>query len=266
MSSEHKTINSGSQTGPLCPHLAETSAIISAIEYLRSNSANFTFVITRSPMDRESGNLQDSYIAIHKSDTDELAKLPVTLSQGKNIQICFQTSDQGLARIQLTARSWEIWIDTPAVREILLQFNKMIRAGQKARFATSGFAALLVFWPFLLMFILFIIGAATDSRFRGSGQQQFKVENTPAWIDEVLRPVPYLWLLTMICALGIGIVRLQGGGMRRWPERFSKRALILAFHQFRINPLNREATRMVVASIISGVVAAVIAAALIGKK
>jgi len=241
------------------------------VESLREKSDNITLVIDRSPFDRERGEYQESNLILQESDQALLSDMSSLLPKARKIQIVFSSSDGGIARIKLTERRWEIWVDTPGVRTAISEFNDHIHEKSKGRLVTPDFAYAAATLPFFVLFFFVIViagmnGNSTSGTKVKSGSPDVNVVVFPYWSVVIVLALVAIWVLFIALALGIGILRILGGGMRVWPKYLSGDSLKYSFYRLGVNPLNRGSVRTIITSILSSVLTAVLLFFLLGKR
>ena len=170
--------------------------------------------------------------------------------------------EKGIAKVDLTARSWEILNNGSSIRDKLISVNTQLLKGVRSRFIfiTPGHITWTILTPLWSSILLFIIWGLSNSRARylinsnAPNSQAALDALVPHWIDSYVRTMLILWPLFLFAGLVMMAIRLMSGGLRTWPESLTFKSAIGALCRVRISTFSTGN----VATIIIGVIIAVV--------
>jgi hypothetical protein len=167
----------------------------------------------------------------------------------------------GAAKVDLTHRKWEIWIRSAGLRQRLKAFNQQLRSGAYTRLITADAALMIATIPVWSSFLVSIAWSLSSSKARHevwSGKTSSNIQ-WPNSVTSFEYSMVKLWLVFLIIALGIGAIRLMGGGLGIWPEYLSQHSFQKAIYEIRSNfALPRNINAPLFVSVAGAIVGAIV--------
>ena len=198
------------------------------------------FIINRSTIDPTNGNTQDASITLSEQDPPSLGdSLDSRLKHSRQVILVLVQKDGGVAKIDLTARKWQVWIRSATVPSNIRAFDKKLSQGAHSRLFTVDSAIALVLFPLWGPLALFFIWSASSQKARYEVWSGHKSASStfpfPAWINHFAHAAAALWPIFVVIAIGIFVVTATSGGLRVWPTYLSRHSFQWAIYQVRSN-------------------------------
>jgi hypothetical protein len=241
-----------------------------ALRELLKDTDRYIFMIKRSRINRESGQAQAGELTLFENDSIELdSALDPRLLRSRQAAVLLVDKDRGIAKVDITGRSWEVLQDSALLRERLIAFNSKLIKGGRARLISAGYVALVSLFPLWSSFVLFIAWTVSSARNRylfynsasshvnPNPKQPFPVP-PPHWLGSYFKAVIFLWPVFLFISLAMGSVRLMGGGLRVWPESLTLRSAAQAFYRIRISTFTAGNASTVIIGVITAVIASLL--------
>jgi hypothetical protein len=246
--------------GRLTGRLVSEEAMNDALRYLLEDCQRYMLIVNRSIINPDSGESQDPSVILSDDNPPLLSEsLDARLKRSRQVIIVLVQKDGGVAKIDLTARRWEVWIKSATLPRKIRVFNKKLASGARTRVLTAATGWWIITLPLWATFLLFLGWSLSTSQRRHEvwGSSHGSKTPWPGWIVHFETTMLSLWPLWVICAVVIWLVVIMGGGLRIWPRYLSSNSLQRAAFQVRSNfvlPQNLNAPLFV------GVVCAVLSA------
>lgn len=210
-----------------------------AIRYLLEDAQRYMFIINRSPINPENGETQDESITLSEKDPLSLGNVfDARLRHSRQIIIVLIQQDGGVAKIDLTARKWEVWVRSATLPAKIRTFNKKLRSAGHSRLFTTDAVLLLASFPFWSFVLLFTVWSILNRKARHEIYSKSKTSPSippPEWLLHYGSAIVNLWPLILLVAAGIWIIILTSGGLRIWPKYLSRHSLQRAIYEIRAN-------------------------------
>lgn len=247
------------------PRLVSPETMRKALQQLLANTERYIIIIRRSGTNPETGDAQDRDLTLFESDQVDLAsRLDQRLLRSRRVTIILAEQGLGVARINLTSRSWAILQDSPSLRDRLTSFNSELIAGARSRLITSGWAAAMLFaplWSSAVLFLIWSISSAKNANTFWGTANPHKPNNfppVPQWLHGYWHAVLYLWPVFVIICLVILAIETLAGGLRVWPESITLRSMGRALSRIKLSTFTvANASQLIiltVAAIVGGLV------------
>jgi len=138
-----------------------------ALLYLLKDTERYVITVKRPRFNWETGRDQSPGLTLYENDTLDLATvLDPRLSRSRRVLVLVTDKEKGTCQINLTAREWEVWNDSPQLRDKLTSFNQQLIAGARSRIITAGVAGWILFTPVWSSFLIGIIWSFSSRRVR----------------------------------------------------------------------------------------------------
>jgi hypothetical protein len=236
-----------------------------ALLFLLKDTERYIITIKRPRFNWETGRDQSPGLTLYEDDVLDLSTaLDPRLSRSRRVNLLLTDKASGTCEINLTARSWEVWIDSPSLRDKLISFNQQLIAGAHSRLVTAGIAVWIFFTPMWSSFALVAIWSLSNRRGR---QLSFK-SNSPAsqaafqkavpqWIYHYIHTIFALWPVFIVLSLAIFSVILMAGGLQTWPERLTLKSAAQSLYRVRASTITPATATAIIVGIVTAVISAV---------
>jgi hypothetical protein len=235
-----------------------------AVKALLGGVDRYIVTIRKASNNPGAGKSTSSDLVLYESDSlDFSAGIDSRLLRSRRVIVILVAKDSGIAKIDLTNRTWEVWQGSARLRDRLIVLNRAMIEGAKSRWTTATSASLVFFAPLFIYSAIFALWSGLDAKVRndvyGRHPNQAAADKlTPHWLHEVAQVTRDFWPVFILASLVIALIRISGGGLRVWPESFTAQSLSNAIYRIRGITFTLENA----STIIVGVVIAVIASAL----
>ena len=222
-------------------------------------------VVARLPrFNWETGQPQDPQLILSEADAvDFTAKLDPRLLRAREANIVLVDKAQGIARIDLTRRSWEIWLDRPGLRQRLTEFNQQLLRGAHSRLWGSAGYVLLMFFAPLISYVaaglIWTVASAKGRRvFWGAPvKQSVKNASLPHWLSPFGRDIVLIaWPIFAAAAICMVMVWALAGGLRVWPEFLTRNSVTEALYRIRHGMFTSASATVIISAVITAVLTA----------
>jgi hypothetical protein len=225
------------RAGRLTGRLVSEEGMSNALRYLLEDTQHYLFLINRSSVNPATGEDQDASITLSEKDPPSLgSSLDPRIRHSRRIIVVLVQNDGGVAKIDLTARKWEIWIKSATLRGKLSTFNKKLLVEAHSPLITTGGALSIAAFPIWAPILMWLVWSFSSRKAR---YEVYTVKNSslpwPAWIQQFENVSAKFWPILILAALGIWIIVLSGGGLRIWPSYLSRHSLQRATYEIRSN-------------------------------
>jgi hypothetical protein len=209
-----------------------------ALRYLLKDVQRYMFVVNRSAINPDTGESQDASIALSEKDPIALDEsLDPRLKQSRRIIVVMMLHDGGVAKIDFTRRTWEIWVTSPSIWDRLRTFNRKLRSGAHGWLVTEDAGLLIASFPIWSLALLFFVWSFSSRKVRNEAWGTSSNANLPwpTWLIHYESDVFKLWPLLLLFAVGVWFIVLVSGGLRLWPRYLSRLSLQRAYYEMRSN-------------------------------
>lgn len=238
-SSTRKPRTKRERRGHLTSRLVSEEAMNRALRYLLEDAQRYMLIVNRSTVNTESGEIQDASITLSEDNPPSLDNgLDPRIKYSRQVIIVLVQKDGGVAKVNLTSRTWEVWVKSPTLPRRIRVFNKELTSGAYSRFFTSTTALGLFTIPVWLPFLLFIIWTFCNNNARHAMWSNSKAAPNiplPVWDQHIQSLTFKLWPLFIVVALGIAVVVLTSGGLRIWPRYLSNHSFQRTVYEIKSN-------------------------------
>lgn len=252
------------QTGHFTQCLVSAEALKAALKTLLDDTERYIITIKRSSFNWDSGKNQEAELTIFEGDQLDLADaVDPRLLRSRRVTVVLADKGNGVAKIDLTARSWEIVGGGSAMREKLISANAQLLDGVRSRFITPGYIALTMLaplWSVLLVLASWTLASPRTRHLSNANPYNQAAFNAsfPQWTDTYTHAAFILWPIFIFIGLVMITARLLSGGLRIWPESFTFKSIVGAFYRIRISTFTPGNATVIVTGIIIAVVSALI--------
>ena len=226
-----------------------------AVAELLNDAERCVITIRQAEFNRDKGSQQPRELVLFENDQLDLTtQLDPRLRRARRVQIFLVDKSRAAALIRFPQRSWEVVAEGSDLRKKLTSFSDNLTAGARSRIFTPTAAIWLIVFPVL-------VGGAPIAVY--SAIQGYRHPNKPAqtihnphWMDTFFAAWIYTWPAFIAAALALVIVNGIGGALGVWPKTLTRGSISEAMYKIQaiiFTPTN-------IASIITGVVIAVVAA------
>lgn len=252
------------QTGHFTQSLVSAEALRAALQTLLADTERYIITVKRSSFNWDSGKDQNTEFTMFEDEKLDLVDaIDPRLLRSRRVTIVVADKEKGVAKIDLTARSWEIVSSGSAIRNKLISANVQLLEGVRSKFITPGYIAMTMLAPLWSSLLLIIIWSFVSSRGRHLNdakpfsQAAFNAA-VPHWIEVYARTLIILWPLFIFISLMMIAARLLSGGLRIWPESFTVKSIFGALYRIRISTFTAGNTAVIITGIIIAVVSSLI--------
>jgi hypothetical protein len=233
-----------------------------AIQELLAESNRYIITIRRA---NRASTEQKENLDLVLDETDNLDfsdGIDSRLLRSRRVIVILVDKNSGVAKVDLTKRSWEVWQGSNKLRESLISFNRALTAGAQSRWITAYAAWLTASAPLSVPTLAFTIWSVSSSASRKAvyhtnSRSTAFLRLVPHWLNELLAAFENLWPVLILVSALIGVVIVSSGGLRVWPRWLNTDSLSRTMYQIRSSTF----TLANVSNIIIGVAIAVIASA-----
>jgi hypothetical protein len=249
--------------------LVRPEAMRKGLQQLLADTERYTIVIRRSGTNPETGETQDKSVRLFESDQIDLTNgLDQRLLRSKRVIIVLAERDRGVARIDLTARSWEILQGSTLLADRLAAFNSELVAGARSRLTTASSAGAILFaplWSFALLFIIWSMSSSkNENAFWGTNNtyntrtKTYKFPPLPEWLHGYWHAVLILWPVLVVIVLAILSIRALAGGLQVWPESITFKSASRALTKTRLSTFTVANASNLIIAVVAAVIGGVI--------
>lgn len=225
--------------GQFTKRLVSEEGMADALRYLLSDVQQYMLIVNRAAINSDSGESQDASIAFSESDPPLLEdSLDARLKHSRRIIAILMLNDGGVAKIDLTRRSWEIWITSPSVRERLRTFKRKLRAVAHSWLITIDSGVLIAGFPIWSIALLFFAWSFSSKKTRyevWSTKNGGKKSSWPLWLQHYESIIYKLWPIFILIGAAICVIVLLSGGLKIWPRYLSRISFQRASYEVRSN-------------------------------
>jgi hypothetical protein len=231
-----------------------------AISQLLANTERYIVLLKLPRTNWQTGKSQNTTLTLFESDGIDLTSaIDPRLLRARRVAIVLSDRQKGTARIDLSKRTWEVWQDSPTIREKLIEFNSKLILGKRGPFVTSGWAwsALLVpAWTWFIAFTIWSVADKKNRHYLSTNTPGQKAPPTPHWLhiffSAALLSWPF-WILVFLC---ITIIISMSGGLLIWPSSLTANSAAEAFYRLRTNLFTMVNMSMVIIGSITALLGA----------
>jgi hypothetical protein len=237
-----------------------------ALLFLLKDTERYIITVKRPRFNWETGRDQSPGLTLYENDGLDLSTaIDTKLSRSRRVQILLTDKEKGTCQINLTARSWEIWTDSSALRDKLITFNQRLIAGAHSRIITSWNAGFILLTPVWSALILVVIWSLSTRRGRQlgfdtnspAGQAAFN-KAVPQWIDNFEHTMFALWPVFLAISLAIWSVIAMAGGLQIWPEKLTFKSAAQSLYRVRASTITPATATAIIVGVVSAVIGAVV--------
>jgi hypothetical protein len=246
----------------LTSRLVSHNSFTSALEELQSELDRYTVVIRRSLFSTEVAESDLPTIVFHEEEPlvkDE--EIDARILSSKEVFMVATTKDGGVAVINFTSRHVSPFYMSPQMIRVIRSFNSRLVETARSRWITAGAIAALILVPPLAMFGLVLADQAVNPRVSAAMSA-----NNPAtpihfdpWVGQAAAEIAVLWIPLLAIALIFGFIRRWSGPLRIWPDKMTRKSLVLTRDRLRMSDSVRKNSLTIMVAVITAVIAAVIA-------
>lgn len=221
-----------------------------ALQQLLTDTERYIIVIKRSSTNWETGEPQGPDLTLFETDPiDLVSALDPRLLRSRHVTVVLADRNNGVAKIDITLRSWQLIHDSPSIRDKLTIFNSDLISGGRAPLIRPSVAVLIFVAPLLSYLLLFVIWSYSSATIRkaidnlqpGSPDYIATLNRlVPPWLDHYLHTALALWPACIVVSLVIGSIRLMAGGLRVWPEALTFKSATQGLYRIRLSTFTAD--------------------------
>ncbi len=164
----------------------------------------------------------------------------------------------------MTRRTWEIWRDSPELRDKLTTLNSTLIANARSRVVGSvGYAISILLAPIYILLITFTVWSVSTARVRNalygknSNSDAF-LKFVPNWLNDLRDTALLLWPVFGVFFLAMISIVVIAGGLRIWPEYLTFPSMARSLYRLRTNTFTPASATAIIIGVIIAVVSALL--------
>jgi hypothetical protein len=253
-------------SGRFTTRLVSPEAMRAALLYLLNDTERYIITVKRPRFNWETGRDQSPGLTLYENDTLDLATvIDPRLSRSRRVLVLVTDREKGTCQINLTARKWEVWIDSASLRDKLISFNQQLIAGARSRIITTTMGVWILLTPAWSSLLLTVIWSLSSRRVNQLMTQPSTPANqaaldkvTPQWLPNYVHTVFALWPVFLAISLAIWSVIAMAGGLQIWPERLTLKSAAQSLYRVRASTITPGTATAMIVGIVSAVTGAIV--------
>ncbi len=246
----------------LTSRLVSPSGFSNALEELQEACTRYTAIIRRSVFSTEVAETDSVTIVFYEDEP--LVKdgtIDSRLIRSKQVTLLITVRDGGTATLNLTSRVVNPIYASKELVQVVESFNDKLIEGARSRWTTAGSTLALVCLPILALLVVIFCDAAVDPRVEHALTNGNPKTPVPwdFWVAPSEVIIALSGIVFLAIAVGLSFIRLSSGSLRIWPEKMTRKSLVLGLRRIRISDSTHRNVATLIIGIVTGVVVAVIA-------
>ncbi|WP_152513342.1 hypothetical protein [Nocardiopsis baichengensis] len=223
--------------------LTDEAATLAALTSFIDATVECYIAHTSLPFDYSKGkSIPNPNFIMTKTDWDDRGDSTIhQLRKARNVTLLGRFSDNGLVRVNFTARNWEYVNRSELSVKAVSDLTSDLRSAARSRLTGSGMAALVGFFPILTYFAIgfadYFAAYILDPQFREQVSQRTDPAESNVFIyipaEKIIPLTLFPWPVFIIASLGILSLRFFSGGLRTWPQQLNSTLLHYTLYNLR---------------------------------